>query len=259
MEFINSFRSEWLKRRRTMTTWLVFGGALFIPVIIMLSRFKNRATLPKFFASDDFWTASWRQSWEAMIVMLLPVGISLAAALLSNIEFRDHGWKQLHTTPLRMTTIFFSKFAVFTLLLIEVFVIFLAASYIVAILPALVLNDVGWPAAPFPLAKFALESGRLFVACLPIAALQFAISLQFRNFLVPLAVGFGLWILGVGMISWEFGWLLPYSIGAYEYLLDSGQLRGRVIPFSLDYLALIYFAVFTFGGWILYLYKHDKG
>jgi len=86
MTFVKSFQSEWLKRRRSLASWLVLVGAFFTPSIILASRIKNHAALPALYVTEDFWIRLWNQSWESMEVFLLPIGIILATGLLAQIE-----------------------------------------------------------------------------------------------------------------------------------------------------------------------------
>src|SRR5437762_2222425 len=117
MTFINSFQSEWLKKKRSLASWLVLVGALFTPSIILMSRLKNHAALPKLYLVDDFWQKLWNQSWESMEVFLLPIGITLATGLIAQIEYKNNTWKQLHTTPQSYTTIFLAKLLVILIML----------------------------------------------------------------------------------------------------------------------------------------------
>jgi hypothetical protein len=118
MNFINTFQSEWLKKKRSLASWLVIVGAFFTPSIILMSRIKNADQLSALYVSDDFWQKLWNQTWESMAVFLLPIGIILAAGLITQIEYKNNTWKQLHTTPQRFTTIFFAKFLVILIMLL---------------------------------------------------------------------------------------------------------------------------------------------
>src|SRR5215213_2440672 len=123
MTFVSSFQAEWLKRKRSLASWLVLVGAFFTPAIILTSRIKNHAALPGLYLSEDFWRRSWNQSWESMGVFLLPIGIILATGLIAQIEYRNNTWKQLHTTPQALTTIFSAKLLVILIMLAQVFVL----------------------------------------------------------------------------------------------------------------------------------------
>lgn len=259
MNFVNSFRAEWLKRKRSLASWLVLVGAFFTPSIILASRIKNRAALPKLYAAEDFWRRLWNQSWESMEVFLLPIGIILATGLVAQIEYRNNTWKQLHATPQAFTTIYLAKLLVVLLMLAEVFALFNAGVYLSAVIPSLIFGAVPYPAAPIPFADFWAGNVNFFVDCLPIVALQYLLSLQFRNFLVPVGAGFAIWFLGVGMLSWEYSYLLPYNHGAINFLTATGHFANRDLPASVEHLALVYAAAFSFAGWALYVTKKEKG
>ncbi len=259
MTFINSFQSEWLKKRRSLASWLVIIGAFFTPMIILTSRIKNHAALPALYISDDFWRKLWNQSWESMEVFLLPMGIILATALIAQIEYRSNTWKQLHTTPQGFTTIFLAKFLVILIMLVEVFALFNIGVYMSAVIPSLIFRNVPYPTAPIPLKDFGIANIHFFVDCLPIVALQYLISLQFKNFLVPVGAGFAIWFLGIGMLSWEYSYLFPYIHGAINFLTSSGQFANRKLPVNIELLAVIYFAAFTIASWGLYVTKKEKG
>ena len=259
MIFINSFQSEWLKKRRSLASWLVVAGAFFTPLIILVARIKNRAVLAPLYNSDDFWIRQWNQSWESMEVFLLPIGIILATGLIAQIEYKNNTWKQVHTTPQAFTTIFLAKFLVILIMLVEVFVLFNIGIYLSAVIPSVLFGGVPYPSAAIPLTVFWNANVNFFVDCLPILALQYLLSLQFKNFLVPVGAGLAIWFLGIGLLSWEFSYLFPYNHGAIKYLSVSGHLANRQFPVNIEILALIYFAVFIVAGWFLYVTKKEKG
>lgn len=259
MTFINSFQSEWLKKKRSLASWLVIAGAFFTPLIILTARIKNYHALPKLYAADDFWQSAWNQSWESMAVFLLPIGIILATGLIAQIEYKNNTWKQLHATPQRLTTVFFAKFLVILIMLAQVFVLFNLGFYLSVMIPALVFSDVPFPAAPIPFEDFWAANVNFFVDCLPIVALQYLLSLQFKNFLVPVGVGFAVWFLGIGLLSWEYSFLFPYIHGAINFLTTSGQFANRTVPINIEILALVYFAAFIAAGWFFYVTKKEKG
>lgn len=259
MTFINSFQSEWLKKKRSLASWLVLVGAFFTPTIILTARIKNHAALPALYVSDDFWRKLWNQSWESMEVFLLPIGIILATGLIAQLEYKNNTWKQLHTTPQGFTTIFLAKLLVILIMLVEVFALFNVGVYLSAVIPSLVFGHVPYPTAPIPLTDFWNANVNFFIDCLPIVALQYLISLQFKNFLVPVGAGFAVWFLGIGLLSWEHSYVFPYNHGAINFLTTSGHFAHRNLPVNVELLALVYFAALTIAGWFLYVTKKEKG
>lgn len=258
MTFVNSFRSEWLKRKRSLAAWLVLVGAFFTPSIILLVRIRNRAALPALNRADDFWQRLWTTSWESMAVLLLPVGIILATGLITQLEYKNNAWKQLHTTPQSYTTVFFAKLSVVLLMMVELFVLFNVGMYLSAVVPSVIFREVPYPSAPIPYRDFFYGNVNYFIDCLPVLALQYLLGLQFKNFLVPVGVGFVIWVLGIGMVSWQYSHVFPYVHGAVDFLINSGHLK-RELPVGIRTLAALYFVAFTAAGWVLYVTKKEKG
>lgn len=256
--FINSFQSEWLKKKRSLAAWLVLVGALFTPSIILLVRIKKRAALPTVNLAEDFWQKHWTTTWESMAIILLPVGIILATGLITQLEYKNNAWKQLHTTPQGYTTIFFAKLSVILVMMAELFILFNVGMYLSAVIPSIIFSNVPYPSAPVPYRNFLYGNINYFLDCLPVLALQYLISLQFKNFLVPIGIGFIVWVLGIGMLSWQYSYIFPYIHGSLDFMISSGHLK-REMPINLQVLAAIYFIVFTAAGWILYVTKKEKG
>jgi hypothetical protein len=260
MDFINSFQSEWLKKKRSLASWLVFVGAAFTPSIILMSRIKNADKLAALYVSDGFWVKLWNQTWESMGVFLLPFGIILAAGLITQIEYKNNTWKQLYTTPQKFTTMFFAKFLVILIMLVEVFVLFNVGMYLSAVIPSMLFSNIPYPTAPIPYIYFLKGNINFFLDCLPILALQYLLSLQFRNFLVPIGTGFVIWFLGVGMLPWKYSYIFPYIHGTIDFLMSSGQYGNRQVPpINIQLLAVIYFVSFTIASYVLYVSKREKG
>jgi lantibiotic transport system permease protein len=260
MNFIRSFQSEWLKKKRSLASWLVLVGASFTPSIILMSRIKNADKLSALYVSDDFWTKLWNQTWESMAAFLLPIGIILAVSLITQIEYKNNTWKQLHATPQGFLTIFSAKFLVILIMLVEVFVLFNVGIYLSAVIPAMLFSNLPYPTAPIPYLNFLRANINFFLDCLPILALQYLICLQFRNFLVPIGTGFVLWFLGVGMLAWEYSYIFPYVHSTLDFLISSGQFgKRKVPPINIQLLAVIYFALFTIASYVLYVAKKEKG
>jgi hypothetical protein len=257
--FIHSFQSEWLKKKRSLSSWLVIVGGFFTPLIIIIARLVHHEQLAELYAKDNFWNQLWKSSWESMAIFLLPVGVILATSLITQLEYKNNTWKQLHTLPLNLTTVFFSKLLLLMVMVLQFFILFNIGIYLSALIPWLLVNGVPYPKAPIPFAAILKEDGFYFIDCLPIIALQYLISLQFKNFLVPVGIGFGLWIASLGALSWKFGYLIPYTYCPLNFL--KAQNGGRVATpgINIHLMAVIYFTVISTVSYIMYLTKKEKG
>ena len=92
----------------------------------------------------------------------------------------------------------------------------------------------------------------LFLMNLGILAIQYLISLMFKNFLVPVGIGLVGLIGSMIGLSWDYIFLSPYSYCAMQ-----------VVPikrdFNLHVYGLVYFAIISVISYILYIRKKEKG
>ncbi|MDB5278243.1 MAG: hypothetical protein JWR61_3198 [Ferruginibacter sp.] len=257
--FVHCFQSEWLKRKGTLASWIVIVGGFFTPAIIVIVRVIKHDGLALMYASNDFWKLLWRSSWESMAIFLLPLGAILSTSLITQIEYKNNTWKQLHTLPLNFTTIFITKLAIILIMVLQFFVFFNMGIYLSAIIPYLLISGVPYPASPIPYNFFLKENALFFIDCLPTVALQYLLSLKYKNFLVSVGTGFVLWVGALASLSWKFGYIVPYTYGMYNYLKDSASAKVTPPAINIHVIAFAYFVVFTIISYILYISKKDKG
>lgn len=254
--FINCFSSEWIKKRRSFADWLVWTGAFFIPMINLVIFLVYPKQLKGLHATGDFWKSIFFKSWESMSILLLPVGIVLAVSLITQLEFKNNTWKQLHTAPVSFTSIYFSKLAVLIVMLLQLVFLFNIGIYISAVVPSLLNSSIPFPSYKIPFEFLLGENGRFILVCLPLLTLQYLLSLQFKNFLIPVGTGLALVIGGLIVISWKYIYLFPTSYNALYYLKVTSN---RFPDHNLLLWSASYFTIFTVLGYILYLFKKEKG
>jgi hypothetical protein len=194
-----------------------------------------------------------------MAIFLLPLGTILTTALVAQIEYKNNAWKQLHTLPVTLSTIFFSKLSVILMMLLAFFVLFNLGIYLAAVVPYLVVPGVPYPKGNIPYADFALQNLEYMIVCLPIVALQYLMSLKYKNFLVPIGIGFLLWVCGLACLSWQYGYLMPYTYCMFTYVKSGGSARVILPTVDLRLMAILYFIVITLISYILFVTKKEKG
>ena len=255
--FIYSFQSEMLKKKRSAASWLVILSALFMPSIVLFARMIS----PIYLAyrennSKRAWDIIYMRNWTAMGMFFLPLAIILFASLITNIEFKNNAWKQLHASPQKLSTIFFAKFAVIIVMLLQLFIVFNIGIYLSSIIPAAIFKGVPYPTAPYPFQQYFKSNFKFFIDCLPVVALQYLLSLQFKNFLVPIAAGFALLIASLLALNWKYGYLVPYTYCP----LNFRENRGKVDPaINIHACSVIYFTALTIVSYFLYIKKKEKG
>ncbi len=258
MNFINAFKSEWLKTRRSAASWLVVIGGFFIPAINLLIQFSKPADLPQFYKMPDFWQLVFNQCWQSMALFLLPMGVILATSLITQLEYRNNTWKLIHTLPQRFSITFCAKLAVILTMMLEFFILFNVGIYLNGIIPPLFLSAVDFPVQAFPFLHFVKINAMFYLDCLPVIAFQFLISLRFKNFMVPIGVGLAMIVATVFCISWKYGYIVPYTYTSFYYLNELGKAKS--IPgINIHMLASAYFVVFTAASFILYRTRKEIG
>ncbi len=254
--FINSFSAEWLKKRRSFASWLVLIGGSFIPFITAIIFIVYPKQLMKVHAAPHFWVSMFEKSWQSMAFMLLPMGIVLAVSLVTQLEFRNNTWKQLHTTPVSFASIYFSKLAVLILMMLQLFIVFNIAIYVSAVIPSLLNSKTPFPTYAIDFVHFLKENTKYFIICLPLLALQYIISLQFKNFMIPIGIGLALVVGGLIALSWKYVYTIPSAYTALHFLNSKSPLPPA---HNLLLWSTGYFLLFSFLGYWLYISKKEKG
>jgi lantibiotic transport system permease protein len=165
MQFIHCFQAEWLKKKRSLASWLVVIGAFFMPAILILIKLIKNSTLKEINLSPKFWENHWMNSWESMAIFLLPLGIILSASLITQLEFKNNTWKQWHTTPQLYSTLFYAKLAVIIVMMFQFFILFNLGIYLSGVLPGLFIEGVPYPPEPIPYMMFLKQNVIFFIAC----------------------------------------------------------------------------------------------
>lgn len=216
--FFSVLRSEWLKQRRTAVFWLIVVGAIFIPAINFIGAYVDRETLAAQVLSDRFWHAQFLLSWKPMAIFLLPLGIILATSLITQIEYRNNAWKQVHTAPVSYFSTFTAKFTVLVGLFLLYFVLFNIGIVIAAILPVWFSSELTLREQPFPWAVYLTGNLKFFTASIPILALQFVLGLRIKNFMIPMGIGIILFVCNLFAVSQPINYLFPYDYVTMQYL-----------------------------------------
>jgi hypothetical protein len=253
---IHSFQSEWLKRRHSAAAWLVLIGSLFIPALVLINRLWYIHQCYRENSSPDIWKLLFNRNWTVMGMMLLPMGVILITGLITQLEYKNNTWKQIHTLPQKLSSIFFGKLGVLLFMLLQFFVLFNIGIVLCAVVPALVYRGVPFPHVPFPLVFFLKRNAQFFIDALPILALQFLLGLRFKNFFISLGAGLGLFIASMVALNWKFGYLIPYTYCALNFPFQRETIGPEI---RTHFWAVGYFVCFTIAGYLMYVGKKDKG
>jgi hypothetical protein len=211
MSLLISLQSESVKIKRSSVFYLCFIVAAIVPHILFFDvvtpsdggkEVIQQESLDKYFGHAK----------QVFNFVFLPLFIILISTLLMQIEYRNNTWKQVLTSPQKMINVFLSKFVTLHLLIILFIASFLTFLFIGVLLINLIHPDLF--KKEFNLQAALLANWHVYVSVFAISAIQFWLSLRFKNFIAPLAIGFCLWIMAPLMLfslNWSFADYYPYS------------------------------------------------
>lgn len=256
--FIHSLQSERIKMRRSAAFWLVVAGALFIPSILTILQICYPEKFSPMVMQGDYWRSLYKHSWETMAILLLPTGVILSTSLITQMEYKNNTWKQVFASPQSLSTIFLSKLTITLLMMLAFFILFTIGIFISAYLPPLLNGTQVFPSADIPTDTFVWGTMKFFVACLPIVAIQYFISMRFKNFLVSVGVGLAMIVASIFALQWKYGYTFPYSYAALQFFEING-MRRHPVDVSIMYWSLGYFLLFTLVHYITYISRKERG
>ena len=239
--------AERLKLRGTLAAWMCgVAPAVVVGVYVLQISFSNFPASRPPMPGDEAWAALVQAVLVLWAFLMLPLLVTLQAALLAGLDHQGNQWKHLlalapprHVHYLAKllalaTLVGLSQLAMFALLPLGGAVLMLAK-------PAFGL--AGTP----PWGLLARELGEIYAACLLLVALHTWIALRWRSFAVAVGVGMGATVMGflIGQ-SGRFGPWYPWSLPMQTLASDPA-----VAPQVVAYSALAAVAVAALGlAWV---------
>ncbi|HEY0356184.1 MAG TPA: ABC transporter permease [Flavisolibacter sp.] len=245
MNLLISLRSEILKTKRTASFYFTLGAACFGPFASMLDLAfdgvepVNRPVILSKILVDKF---------DITGSMMMPIFIILACTLLSQIEYKNHTWKQVMATPQSKFNILLAKFVNVHLLIIT----FLVVNFLMMLLVAVILHFMEPSLDVLNQSINGMDvlmiRARGYVALLALTSIQFWLGLRFRNFIAPIGIGIGLWLAGTILVfeaKSGFAEYFPYSFHAFG-------VNEQFLPANDTYLLMsaVYAIVFLGVGYL---------
>lgn len=245
MNLAISLRSELMKSKRTSSFYLCLLAASIVPVLYFFDTFTDGGSLERL--KGDPWNHYLRPCWQGMTFLILPMFTILVNTLVPQVEFRNNTWKQALASPQPLWQLFLSKFLLIQGLILLCLLLFdvliLGSLYIVAVFRP----EAGFAQHSLDWGTFLLSNGKAYGSLLALSAVQYWMGIRFRNFILPVGLGFSLWFIG-GLVGLElqspyieyyphaFSILIVYP--KFEHLVD--VLLWRSLILCLVILGLAY-------------------
>lgn len=209
---LRALSAESLKLRGTLALWMCLVTPLTVVVLyvlqLTLSDYGKRTPLPP--------ADAWRMFAQSVLVLwtllMLPLFVTLEAALLAGLEHANQQWKHLLALPVPRSVHYLAK------LIALIAMLALATGLLLVLIPlgGWVLGQLqprfgiaGPPPWPFLLPRIAAS----FAAALLMVALQTWIAIRWRSFTIAVATGMTATVMGflIGQ-SARYGHFYPWSM-----------------------------------------------
>lgn len=247
MSLIVSLRSEVLKSKRTAAFYFTLIGAAVIPFILLFTIISHGLPEEEKTGKDPI-NAMFNLSSGMTGLALFPLFIVLTCTLLPQIEFKNSTWKQVLTSPQKKEDVFVAKFLNIHLLMI----LFLLASHlfiwVVVIASHFILPQFNILNHSFDAKKVLEDNAHTYLSGVGICAIQFWIGLRSRNFIVPVAIGIALWLLGTLLVLEYHSSASPYFPYSFPAIRFSSVFSPRLN--QVEWTSLGYSFVFVIIGLI---------
>ncbi|MFP5068882.1 ABC transporter permease [Pseudonocardia nantongensis] len=171
---MGSVRAELIKLKRSMS-WAV---VVALPLMAVLSGAGNSLASGR--ALDEGWHTLWLRVVVFYGLFPLAIGIAALASLVWRVEHRGGNWNALMARPVSSLQIVVGKAAVLGLLV--------AAMQVVLVVAVVLVGKLAFGLPGLLPARYLLAGVLIVLACLPVAALQSALSMLMRSFAAPIAL-----------------------------------------------------------------------
>lgn len=218
MNLALSLRSELLKTRRTATFYFTLVGAAVVPFIFLINVLFD----------DDLMDATRKNPLNGIFGLnaqlngqvFFPWFLILACTLLPQIEYRNHTWKQVLTSPQSKARVFFAKFLSIQGLILLFFMANHVFLWITVTLGHFIRPEIGFFSARLDGYAVLRNAANSYLMTLGLCAAQFWLGLRFRNFIVPVALGLTLWLTGTLLaveVKSKSADYFPHAFHVYPY------------------------------------------
>ena len=229
---LRALSAETLKLKGTLAAWTCVIAPATVVVLYVLQLTFTR--IPAGYVADPAkaWNGFSQSVLALWLFLMLPLLVTLQAALLAGLEHADRHWKHLLALPVPRGMHFLAKLLVLAGMVLASFAV------LVVLLPlgglALMQLKPAFGLAGSPDVAWLLRSaGIAFAASLLIVAIHAWVSIRWRSFTVAVSIGMGATVAGflIGQ-SARFGHWYPWSM-PMQVLAGKGEHAMWVVTAGL--------------------------
>jgi hypothetical protein len=214
----DSLAVELLKLKRTFALWMTLIAPALVVALEFLVVIKQGDRMTK---SADVWPVFNGNISSIWAVLMLPLFVTLEAALLAQLEHANRHWKELLVLPAPRSIFYLSKF----LVLAAMVALSTAVIYVLSMGTGNLLRAIAPRVhfGPTPWTAVAIVYLKLVSSTLAMLAIQHWFSLRWKSFTVAVSTGMSAVVVGFVVVNSEYGDFYPWSMPAHAF----GGVPGR--------------------------------
>jgi hypothetical protein len=236
--------AETLKLRRTLALRMSFITPAVVVVLCIL-----QLALTKTPWGEGGPVAAWKAfagaSFALWAFLMMPLFVTLEAALLAGIEHGDRQWKHLLALPVPRSVHYLTKWAALSALLFGSALFFVGLIALGGWVLMQVRPDAGlagWP----PWLWLLRACFGMITAGLLMAAIQLWVSIRWSSFTIAVASGMSATVAGFMIGQSRFGHLYPWSMPVQLFIRE-GHARFALAASALGAVAVLAVSLWEFS------------
>lgn len=246
-----SITAEWYKIKNTPIVWVVIFAGIITSIIVSGVYLIN--VIGTVDLGINPWESFLSKSFAANSIFIMLPFIILMTTYMCHLEIQSNGWKFLYTLPLKRTEIYLSKLFVIVLLFFIALIIYFVVAIGVGYLVDFIYPEFEFRYYSPNLGSFLENIFKLFLSLLGVIGFQYWLSLQSKNFILPIGVGLIGFVIGFLLFASnsQYGQYFPFSfpmfIKKFKMVKNSGGSAGTWYQVSGMISVLVFFG-FTILG-----------
>ncbi len=218
-DFTRSITAETYKLKRTPIFWISIIGGVTSALIVFLLFFVLIDEFVEFNTSP--WARYYGLSYGVMSLLLLVPYIILVCSTMVQSEYNSNAWKYLYSLPLAKGNIYFSKLAVAIGLIALTLFVFFATTLVGGFVLGMLRPEYEFSQYSPRIGEWAMMVTHSFIAILGVTALQYWLSIRWRNYIIPIGIGMMGFVMSVLIVDEQrVAKFFPYC---YSMLLSNNQ------------------------------------
>ncbi|CAM1367250.1 ABC transporter permease [Tenacibaculum xiamenense] len=246
--YISNTKNELIKLKRTFAFWLAVISGIMIPLLFFIVYLvKYEKLIPAEGVSP--WNKFMLDQIRNSIPFLVPMFIVLITSLIIQVEHKATGIKHLFALPIPKWSVYYSKLFVVLSSIIASYIYFFIAILIFGSLLGVLRPELNFLEFQPEYFKYIKMLSLSFVASLGIVGLQFWLSFRFKNFIVPLAVGMIMVIIGLIASRAPEAIYFPYAYNILSISQGSNGPQTFGVSTVLVY-SVVFFLITSVAGYL---------